>query len=721
MGARWSADPATSPTSSTGENDSSKYKEPMTPATNGNGLQKPNVFSKDTLEFVFGMGSDGGAEGSDEIVITNHKAMKLKYKVEAAPSTQCVITASPSTGSIAPGKDKKVKLKADVKDKVNLTFKLTVHVGIEAHFLNVRVRSVTGVFGTDPTTLDMVEDEDLMVPEILVLMKRSLIASDGLKSEGIFRLAGDVFEIAQLKDQMNKKTFQKSDNVNTVATLIKVWYRELPEPILNKVPTESIYYSSDADRCIEAYRDLQEPFKTLLTWLLDLLCSVTQHSAVNRMTPQNLAIVVAPNLYDTSSSDPMEGLVMSQKVVQFVNHLLLWYLERKTGSIPSHTPAASIPIRNPETSSAVNSLLLSNQTPQRPKSPAKRRLTRNQTEGGAAAVVSRSGDSSSGNLDSSSHGRKTSSGSGSPRPTRKPKSPKEASAISILSPNRQPSSGSLLSSSNPELRRTDSGGISVSSQTDLESPKTLSEPLASPVAPETPSGPREPTDPGNTPSIEAMSTTDGVTPQSSSSSLNVSNATATTATVSPSPSTSTVVDQDSISERVPSVPGDLPTRQHSLSSLPPPATPPAPSVPSGTRPSAGSFGASGTPGSPRSPRMMSPRGGSFSISRPAPPNAPFPNSAPGTPTSPRVTRVQITPLVTPTANPTVEETSTPAPDPARTPRDGASPELEEAEASPRLLDDFTTPEEDDQLANLIPSPIPSRLTQLPPPSPAMSH
>lgn len=296
-----------------------------------------------------------------------------------------MILANPATGSIAPGKDKKIKLKADVKEKVNLNFKLTVMLGTEAHFLNVRVRSVTGVFGTDPATLDHVEDNGLRVPEVLVLMKRSLVDSQGLKSEGIFRLAGDVFEIAKLKEDMNKKTFDKSDNINTIATLIKVWFRELPEPILNKVPTESIFYSSDADRCIKAYTELAEPYKSYLTWLLDLLCETTAHSAVNRMTPQNLSIVVAPNLYDTSSSDPMEGLVMSQKCVQFLNNILLWYLEQKTGSVPNQVVSPSIPLKKDGTDANSGSLII---TPRgSSKSPTKQRrgLQRNATEGPASS------------------------------------------------------------------------------------------------------------------------------------------------------------------------------------------------------------------------------------------------------------------------------------------------------------------------------------------------
>ena len=81
--------------------------------------------------------------------------------------------------------------------------------------------------------------------------------------------------------------------------------------------------------------------RTLLDWLIDLLMTVAAKSHINKMTIQNLgcliatvaflifvaAIVVAPNLYNPPGSDPIEGLVLSQKCVQFLHNILLF----KTG------------------------------------------------------------------------------------------------------------------------------------------------------------------------------------------------------------------------------------------------------------------------------------------------------------------------------------------------------------------------------------------------------
>jgi len=78
----------------------------------------------------------------------------------------------------------------------------------------------------------------------------------------------------------------------------------------------------DAHDCVSAYNSLPEPNKTLLAWLMELMKLIVSNSSVNKMTAQNLAIVVAPNLYDINTPNPMEGLFLSQKCAAFLNHVL---------------------------------------------------------------------------------------------------------------------------------------------------------------------------------------------------------------------------------------------------------------------------------------------------------------------------------------------------------------------------------------------------------------
>ena len=73
------------------------------------------------------------------------------------------------------------------------------------------------------------------------------------------------------------------------------------------------------------------PFeRCLLLYLLDLLCAVVIRADVNRMTAQNCAIVLAPNLVGARSADvanPMQALEASQKSVEILQTLI----ERRLG------------------------------------------------------------------------------------------------------------------------------------------------------------------------------------------------------------------------------------------------------------------------------------------------------------------------------------------------------------------------------------------------------
>jgi len=260
----------------------------------------------------------------DEIEIFNVSPRKMKFKFDPVPPPACQLAFSPASATLAKGKSKKIKVKLILRYAVNINFKVTIRMPDgDSMFINVRVAGATGVFGVDPTTLELTNDGGFMVPTVLATMKRFLVENNGTQVEGIFRLAGEQTEIQRIKGLMNQKQFDfKTKDINAVASLIKVWFRDLPVPILNALPPDCIMNFSDARDCVEAYNTLPEPQKTLLTWLLDFLTVVATQSDINKMTSQNLAIVVAPNLYDISSPAPMEGLILSQKCAQFLNHVL---------------------------------------------------------------------------------------------------------------------------------------------------------------------------------------------------------------------------------------------------------------------------------------------------------------------------------------------------------------------------------------------------------------
>jgi len=266
----------------------------------------------------------------DQFEIRNTTTQRIRFNFEPSFPKEFQLYFSPTAGTIDRGKSKVIKVKILVQIKININHKVTIKLdGGQSVLLTARIRCETGVFGVDPASLELEEDEGYKVPAILALMRRSLLDNGGLSQEGIFRLAGEQTEIKRIKEIMNKKEFSSSSDINTIASLIKIWFRELPTPILNALPAESIFYSNDMTDCVNAFNTLPDPQKTLLDWLLHLLIMTAHNSSVNKMSAQNLAIVVAPNLYDVSTSNPMEGLVMSQKCVQFLHNVLVWKIQNQ--------------------------------------------------------------------------------------------------------------------------------------------------------------------------------------------------------------------------------------------------------------------------------------------------------------------------------------------------------------------------------------------------------
>lgn len=111
-------------------------------------------------------------------------------------------------------------------------------------------------------------------------------------------------------------------DINDIAAVLKLWFRELPEPLLTwelyhqfieiasasffrlhvrarLTPTRLAEIENDRLRHIrlhERVNDLPDPNYATLKFLMGHLDKVAQHESVNQMSVSNLAIVFGPNL-----------------------------------------------------------------------------------------------------------------------------------------------------------------------------------------------------------------------------------------------------------------------------------------------------------------------------------------------------------------------------------------------------------------------------------------
>ncbi|XP_068429783.1 rho GTPase-activating protein 24 isoform X2 [Clinocottus analis] len=152
----------------------------------------------------------------------------------------------------------------------------------------------------------------------------------GLQEEGLFRMPGQANLVKELQDAFDcgeKPSFDCNTDVHTVASLLKLYLRELPEPV---VPFHKYHdflsctklLGKDDEMGMKELRKLVENLPpvnyNLLTYICRFLDEVQSYSGVNKMSVQNLATVFGPNILRPKVEDPvaiMEGTVLVQQLM----------------------------------------------------------------------------------------------------------------------------------------------------------------------------------------------------------------------------------------------------------------------------------------------------------------------------------------------------------------------------------------------------------------------
>ncbi|XP_034080040.1 rho GTPase-activating protein 24 isoform X2 [Gymnodraco acuticeps] len=152
----------------------------------------------------------------------------------------------------------------------------------------------------------------------------------GLREEGLFRLPGQANLVKELQDAFDcgeKPSFDCNTDVHTVASLLKLYLRELPEPVVpfNKFDdflASAKLLSKDDEMGMKELRKLVEDLPrvnyNLLKYICRFLDEVQSYSGVNKMSVQNLATVFGPNILRPKVEDPvaiMEGTVLVQQLM----------------------------------------------------------------------------------------------------------------------------------------------------------------------------------------------------------------------------------------------------------------------------------------------------------------------------------------------------------------------------------------------------------------------
>ncbi|XP_054845810.1 rho GTPase-activating protein 24 isoform X1 [Eublepharis macularius] len=163
----------------------------------------------------------------------------------------------------------------------------------------------------------------------------------GLKEEGLFRLPGQANLVKELQDAFDcgeKPLFDRNTDVHTVASLLKLYLRELPEPVIPYSKYEDFLScakllskeeETGLNELVKQVKSLPVVNYNLLKYICRFLDEVQSYSGVNKMSVQNLATVFGPNILRPKVEDPltiMEGTVVVQQLMSMLisEHELLF-------------------------------------------------------------------------------------------------------------------------------------------------------------------------------------------------------------------------------------------------------------------------------------------------------------------------------------------------------------------------------------------------------------
>nr|XP_005282784.1 rho GTPase-activating protein 9 [Chrysemys picta bellii] len=164
-----------------------------------------------------------------------------------------------------------------------------------------------------------------MVPRFVRLCVEA-VEKRGLDADGIYRVSGNLAVIQKLRFAVDRERAVTSDgryvfpeqpcqeerlsladpewdDVHVVTGALKLFFRELPEPLVPfalfdafvgavKLPA----YGERVQRLAELVQSLPPPNYTTLRYILAHLRKVMEHADANRMTRQNIGIVFGPTL-----------------------------------------------------------------------------------------------------------------------------------------------------------------------------------------------------------------------------------------------------------------------------------------------------------------------------------------------------------------------------------------------------------------------------------------
>lgn len=164
------------------------------------------------------------------------------------------------------------------------------------------------------------------LPWVQTRLSEEVLALNGDQTEGIFRVPGDIDEVNALKLQVDQwKVPTGLEDPHVPASLLKLWYRELEEPLIpHEFYEQCIAQYESPEAAVAVVHSLPRINRLVLCYLIRFLQVFVQPAnvAVTKMDVSNLAMVMAPNCLRCRSDDPRVIFENTRKEMSFLRVLI---------------------------------------------------------------------------------------------------------------------------------------------------------------------------------------------------------------------------------------------------------------------------------------------------------------------------------------------------------------------------------------------------------------
>lgn len=196
-----------------------------------------------------------------------------------------------------------------------------------------------------------------------------MLLRTGMREEGLFRLAAAASVVKRLKTCLDQGTVDHSEfsmDPHAVAGALKCYLRELPEPLMTFELYSDWFKAAgekDMQEKLEQFRVLLKKLPpenyNNLRYLVQFLSLLSEHQAVNKMTPSNIAIVLGPNLlwpkaegeaalFDMASASSVQVVTVIEPLIQYSSSL---FPEALSFEVPDLPEVPDVPLPAPGTQS----------------------------------------------------------------------------------------------------------------------------------------------------------------------------------------------------------------------------------------------------------------------------------------------------------------------------------------------------------------------------------